>query len=195
MKNKFDNLTFGDTISKTKKKYLLSMLLLIIMLSVSLLLHADEDDHWEDDEHGSENEMLEELSEGLGTLTLWGFVLLNGLHYYSMGFKRLPKSARTGLPEMVKQPLKWKAGFRKYHYWGNPLLIGIAWLHGITAEASNLLVWSGWAIMLLLALSGFIMKLQRADHPGAKITRLLHMQHLMSIIMVIALFAGHVPLD
>ena len=68
MKTKFDNFTFGDTISKTKKKYMLSMLLLIMILSVSLVLLADEDDHWEDDEHGSENEMLEELSEPFGDL-------------------------------------------------------------------------------------------------------------------------------
>jgi hypothetical protein len=192
---KFNLMTVDVITRNINKNHMLRMLFLIIIFSVSLVLLADEDDHWEDDKHGSENEMLEELSEGLGTLTLWGFVLLNGLHYYSMGFKRLPKNTRTGLPEMAKLPLKWKVRFRKYHYWGNPLLIGIAWLHGITAEASNLLVWSGWGVMLLLALSGFIMKLQRADHPGAKITRLLHMQHLMSIIMVIALIAGHVPLD
>ena len=157
--------------------------------------HEGYEEEGEREHDGYEEEMAEEVSEGLGTDALWGFVVLNGLYYYSMTFKLLPKKSRNEMPGFAKTPLKWKSKFRQFHYWGNPLVIGIAWLHGITAEASNEMVWGGWAIMLLLALTGWIMKLQRADQPGAKITKLLHMQHLMSIIMVVALFAGHIPLD
>ncbi len=181
----------------TKGDQMLRMFLIIIIFTISPILFADDDDddHWERDGNGYENEYAKELSEGLGTIALWSFVVLNGLHYYSMSFKMLPKFTRTAMPGFIKEPLKWKSAFKQFHYWGNPLVIGLAWLHGITAEDSNQLVWMGWAIMLLLAFSGFIMKLQRADQPGAKITRLLHMQHLMSVIMVVALFAGHIPLD
>ncbi|MBC8258695.1 MAG: hypothetical protein H8E38_06760 [SAR324 cluster bacterium] len=171
------------------------MILVVVLFFMSIILFAGDNERWEREEYGSENEMLEEVSEGLGVLALWGFVLLNGLYYYSMVFKRIPKNSRKVFPQTVKQPLKWKAKFRRFHYLGNPFLLVIAWLHGVTAESSNQLVWGGWGIMVLLALSGLIMKIQRADQPGAKVTRLLHAQHFLSVLMIFALWAGHLPLD
>jgi hypothetical protein len=178
------------------------LLLLLLLLSVTAVgsLNADDDDHDDDDDHGfrgssHEYEGDEELSEGLGSLALLGFVTLNGLYFYSMGFKRLPKPVRTAAPKWVTLPLKLKSHFRNVHYLGNPLVIGIAWAHGVTAEESNLLVWAGWGLMLLLAFSGIIMKLQRADQPGARVNRLIHTQHLLSIAMVLLLWLGHGFLD
>lgn len=181
------------------------LVLLTTLLLVSAPLWADDDDWGEEDDrrssffggdgYGERGEGSEDASEALGNIALFGFVALNGLYYYSMGFKRAPKPLRTSSPSWVKLPLKWKNATRNFHYWGNPVLIGIAWLHGITAEEGNLLVWTGWGLMILLALSGLIMKLQRADAPGAKINRLIHSQHFLSIAMVLLLWVGHGFLD
>ncbi len=181
------------------------LVLLASLLLLSVPLWADDDDWGEGDDdrrsssffggEGYEGGEGSEAGEALGNVALLGFVALNALYYYSMGFKRAPKAVRTSSPSWVKQPLKWKNATRSLHYWGNPVLIGIAWLHGITAGEGNVLVWAGWGLMVLLALSGLIMKLQRADAPGAKVNRLIHSQHVLSIVMVLLLWVGHGFLD
>lgn len=188
-------LTQMKVLSSGKTRWIRVLLILLLLNVAPFVIADDDDERWENEGREHESEIAEEISESIGTIALWGFLLLNGLHYYSMGFKRIPKGARTSVPGIFKWPLKWKNRFRHYHYWGNPVLIGIALLHGITAEESNRLVWIGWGLMALLAVTGLIMKLQRADQPGAKVTRLLHMQHLMSVLMIISLLAGHLPLD
>ncbi|MBF0276188.1 MAG: hypothetical protein HQM13_00295 [SAR324 cluster bacterium] len=139
--------------------------------------------------------MMHEISEGLGVLSLWGLILLNVLYYYSMAFKLVPKTLRIQGPELIKKPLKWKAKFRKYHYWGNPVMIGIACIHGWYAEKTHWTLWLGWGILVLLSLSGFLMKLQKADQPGAKVNRLIHSQHFLSILMLLTLLIGHGIVD
>ncbi len=178
-----------------KSGWITAVLILLILSAPQNVVADDDEEGWEYENREHENEMAEEISEGLGTIALWGFLLLNGLHYYSMGFKRMPKGVRISVPGIFKWPLKWKNRFRHFHYWGNPVLIAIAWIHGVTAEDSNRLVWFGWGLMTLLAVTGLIMKLRRADQPGAGVTRLLHMQHLMSVLMIITMLAGHAPLD
>lgn len=179
-----------------------ALLLLTLVFVLGPPLLADDDD-WDDDDHNRDRSSFfresqegnEDVSEALGSLALFGFVALNSLYYYSMSFKLLPKPVRAHSPGLLKVPLKLKNMTRNFHYLGNPVFIGIAWLHGVTAEESNTIVWVGWGIMVLLALTGLIMKLQRADAPGAKVNRLIHSQHLLSIIMVLALVIGHGFLD
>lgn len=149
----------------------------------------------DDDRHDNGSKFLEEVSEGLGVVSLWGLIFLNALYYYGMTLRRLPKWIRQTLPNFFKKPLQWKGRFRHYHYWGNPGIIAIGYLHGIWAEESNILLWVGWGLLVLLAVSGLIMKIQKADLPGAKIHRLIHTQHTLSIAMVIILWIGHLLAD
>jgi len=142
-----------------------------------------------------ENKLLEEVSEGLGVAGLWGLIILNSLYYYSMGYKHIPKQAKTAAPDILKLPMKWKSRFRKYHYYGNPLAVATGFLHGIWAKKTNLLLWAGWGVLVVLCLTGLIMKLQKADAPGAKANRLIHTQHALSIAMVVCLLIGHALVD
>jgi len=50
-------------------------------------------------------------------------------------------------------------------------------------------------VLVLLCSTGLIMKLQKADAPGAKANRLIHTQHAFSIIMLVCLLIGHVLVD
>lgn len=152
----------------------------------------DDDDH---EERQKEHSPLEEVSHALGIASLLGLIVLNALYYYSMGLKRIPQAARARLPEKFKRPLKWKSRFRKYHYWGNPVVLGIGYLHGVWAEEENFILWAGWGLIVVLAISGLIMKLQKADEPGAKASRLIHSQHFFSVLMVVLLLIGHAVAD
>lgn len=174
---------------KTKTTFWIILAVLVAFLVLGPALAND------DDRLAKEDSFLEEVSEGLGVVSLWGLVFLNALHYYGMALRRLPKGIREILPHLFKKPLQWKGRFRHYHYWGNPVIIGIGYLHGIWAEESNLLLWAGWGLLVLLTISGLIMKLQKADLPGAKIHRLIHTQHTLSVAMVVLLWIGHLLAD
>ncbi|MGP0566835.1 MULTISPECIES: hypothetical protein [unclassified Nitrospina] len=153
---------------------------------------ANGDDH----DHESGDSFLEEVSDALGVLSLWGLVLLNALWYYHMGVRKLPRSVREALPDfVVRKPVQWKVRWRNYHYWGNPVMLGLSYLHGWWAEDSNWVLWAGWGLIGVLCLSGLAMKLQGADQPGAKVTRLLHTQHTLSVVMVVLLWVGHLFAD
>jgi len=130
-----------------------------------------------------------EGGEALGSITLWSFLILNSLYFYSMMFRALPKELKQ--TELFRFPIRLKVMIRNYHYWGNPVVVGIAYVHGIWSSGGNILLWGGWGIMVLLSLSGMLLKLQRADQPGAKFNRLLHSQHALSVIMLVMLLIGH----
>ncbi|MCP4296359.1 MAG: hypothetical protein GY786_12195 [Proteobacteria bacterium] len=164
----------------------------ILLFNPLTLLADDDDDH---DYRNGRDHVLEEISEGLGVVSMWGLVLFNGFYYYSMVFKSVPRSTKKSLPDFVKMPVKWKVKFKSYHYLGNPLMIGIAFLHGWWAEKSHPILWIGWAILPLLMTSGIIMKIQKADQVGAKVNRLIHTQHLLSITMILCLLIGHAFVD
>lgn len=174
---------------------------LLPMLSVSMVLIGPSstlyaDGYDDDDYRGNyeEHEANEDISNILGTLALWGMLIFNGLYYYTMMFRLSPPALRKNNP-LFKFGIRLKTHFRNFHYLGNPIIIIISYFHGITAEDSNFMVWIGWGLMVLLAITGTIMKLQRADAPGAKLNRLIHSQHILSIIMILSLLIGHSVLD
>lgn len=173
-------------------KLFIFAILVSFLLLLPIGLRADDDD---EKYRGSREHVMEEVSESLGTISLWGLILFNGLYYYCMAFKRVPKGFRTHAPEIAKQPLKWKTKFRKFHYWGNPVVIALAFLHGWWAEKTHPVLWWGWGILVFLMISGIIMKLQKADQPGAKVNRLIHTQHFFSIAMLVLLLVGHGLVD
>ena len=148
---------------------------------------ANEDNEGKETEH----ELLEEISETLGVGSLLGLIALNSLYYYSMAYRRWAHASRRRFPEIAKMPLHLKGKISRYHYWGNPIVTGIGFLHGIWAEHNTLILWCGWGLLVFLCISGFIMKLQGADQPGAKASRLIHGQHIVSILMVVFLLIGH----
>ncbi len=156
---------------------------------------ANGNENDENDEDHEEEEFLEEVSEGLGTVALWGFVVLNGVYYYSMGLRLVRGKRRRPPPPWLSRPVQWKAWIRKYHYWGNPGLIGIAFLHGWTSEDHNVLLWLGWGLMGVLAGSGWTMKRQGADRPGGRLSRLIHLQHSLAVLLVLLLWIGHALAD
>lgn len=147
---------------------------------------------WADEAKGDpEESVLNEVSEGLGVAVLWGMIVLNAAYYYSMAYRRWPRESRQRWPEICKKPLQWKGRLRNYHYWGNPAMTALGALHGIWAKHGSFLLWCAWALMICLCLSGYIMKTQGADQPGAKASRWLHTQHILAIIMAVLLLAGH----
>ncbi|MFQ5672741.1 MAG: hypothetical protein ACE5G9_06575 [Nitrospinales bacterium] len=174
-----------------KPRIQLLVIVFYLLASVSIAIA-----HGDDANHGAgENKLQEEVSHGLGVVSLWGLIILNSLYYYSMGYKRIPRQVKTSAPQYLKLPIKWKSRFRNYHYRGNPIVVAIAFLHGIWAEENNLLLWAGWGILVVLCLTGLIMKLQKADAPGAKANRLIHTQHAFSVIMLVGLLIGHALVD
>ena len=174
-----------------------STLFIVLFVTVCLMTAAPASAHGDDDHEGrgGKDEVLEEVSEVLGTLSLWGLIVLNGLYYYGMALKRLPKKTRAELPQNFKTPLRWKVRFRNYHYWGNPVVLGIGFLHGVWAEHQHFVLWMGWGLLVLLTFSGLIMKLQKADAPGAKAHRLIHTQHTLAVLMATLLLVGHALAD
>jgi hypothetical protein len=105
---------------------------------------------------------------------------------------RLPKDVRAGIPVHFKKLVtKHKTWLRPYHYRGNPIMIAIAWLHGVWAEDNNYILWMGWGLLVILAFSGWTMKRQGADGLGGKTSRLIHFQHSTSILMLILLLVVH----
>lgn len=163
-----------------------------LLIGVSVPALANGDDH----DHDSGDSFLEAVSDALGVASLWGLVVLNALWYYHMGVRKLPRPVREALPDfVVKKPVQWKVRWRNYHYWGNPVMLGLSYLHGWWAEDSNWVLWAGWGLIGVLCLSGLAMKLQGADQPGAKVTRLLHTQHTLSVVMVVLLWIGHLFAD
>lgn len=146
-------------------------------------------------DHEKQHEPLEEVSEVLGGVTLGGMILLNALYYYAMGVRLWRSKTKKGVPEKFKKPIQWKTRFRNFHYIGNPIMIGMAFLHGWWAEDTNFLLWLGWGIMVFLALSGLTMKFQGADKPGAKVSRLIHYQHAFALTVIVVLVIGHTLVD
>lgn len=168
------------------RKHFKTVLATVLTILVISAVPAFANENNEDNEHG----FLEELSETLGVGALLGLIALNSLYYYSMAYRQWPAS-RQRLPEIAKIPLRWKGRVRRYHYRGNPIITGIGFLHGIWAEHDHFILWCGWGLLVFLCVSGFIMKIQGADQPGAKASRLIHGQHIFSIAMVILLLIGH----
>ncbi|WP_282012229.1 hypothetical protein [Nitrospina watsonii] len=169
---------------------------MIFLLTWFLLLSPSPTAANGDDPHDKEDTVLEAVSDALGVVSLWGLVVLNAFWYYHMGVRRLPRRARNLVPDLfVRKPVQWKVRFRNYHYWGNPVMLGLSYLHGWWAEDSNWVLWAGWGLIGVLCLSGLAMKLQGADQPGAQVTRLLHTQHTLSVVMVLLLWVGHLFAD
>ncbi len=161
----------------------LGLLLLMTPLSMG---DDDGDDEREDDEG------FEDMGEDLGTASAW----LLGLTLAYFGWKRI-------LPQIRKylKTTEQKAQLKQLNAWNKKVLpihtlLGIAALvtgaiHGLMMDESSILLWTAIALMGLLSVSGALMRWKWPPREVKKGARLLHMQRLMSAIVVILLLVGH----
>ncbi len=158
-------------------------LVLLLMTPISL---ADDGDESEGDDG------FEDMGEGLGTVSAW----LLGLTLAYFGWKRALPGIRKHLKtteqkDKLKQVNTWNKKVLPIH-----TLLGITALitgaaHGLMMDEGGFLLWTAISLLVLLAVSGGLMRWKWPPREVKKGARLLHMQRLMSAVVVVLLLVGH----
>ena len=161
----------------------LGLLLLMTPLSMG---DDDGDDEKEDDEG------FEDIGEGLGTVSAWFL----GLTLAYFGWKRaLPPIRKhlkeTGQSDKLKQLNKWNKKVIPVHTILALVALATGVAHGMMMDESSALLWGAIALMVVLSVSGGTMRWKWPPREVKKGARLLHMQRLMSLVVVVLLVAGH----
>lgn len=171
--------------------WLLALLCGFLILSAPLAL-ADDEDEDEEDEDEDRSEGLEDIGESLGEVSAW----LLGLTLLYFGWKRaLPPIRKllkaAGEREQMKKLNSWNKRAIPIHTFLGTAALVTGFIHGLLMDESNLLLWLAVFLMGVLSVSGGLMRWKWPPREVKKGARLLHMQRLLSIVIVILLLLGH----
>ena len=161
----------------------LGLLLLMTPLSVG---DNDGDDESEDDDG------FEDMGEGLGTVSAWLLGLTLAYFVWKRALPGIRKHLKmTEQKDKLKQLNTWNKKVLPIH-----TLLGITALitgtvHGLMMDESSFLLWTSIALMGILSVTGGLMRWKWPPREVKKGARLLHMQRLMSAVVVILLLVGH----
>ena len=164
-----------------------SIALCLLLLLTPLSMGDDDGDDEREDDEG-----FEDMGEGLGTVSAWFL----GLTLAYFGWKRALPPIRKHLKETgqsveLKQLNKWNKKAIPVHIILALVALVTGVTHGMMMDESSTLLWGAIALMVVLSVSGGMMRWKWPPREVKKGARLLHMQRLMSLVVVVLLVAGH----
>jgi len=168
----------------------LSIALGLLLLASPVAALSDDDD--DEDEDEDDEDEFEDIGEDVGTVSAW----LLGLTLAYFGWKRVLPTIRKHLKQTEQ-----KDRLKSLNTWNKKVLplhtlLGVAALvtgtiHGLMMDEDALILWIAVALMGVLSISGGLMRWKWPPREVKKGARLLHMQRLLSAVVVILLLVGH----
>ena len=152
----------------------------------------DEDEVEDEDEDEDDDDRFEDAGESLGEISAW----LLGLTLAYFGWKRILPPIRKQLKaaeqkEQLKRLNSWNKRAIPVHTLLGTAAIATGFIHGLMMDDSHPTLWIAIFLMGVLSVSGGLMRWKWPPREVKKGARLLHMQRLLSIVVVILLLLGH----
>ncbi len=164
---------------------------LLIAFAPSAVADDHDEDEDEHDDEGRENE-LEDAGETVGEISAW----LLGLTLAYFGWKRVLPPIRKRLKaseqkDQLKRLNSWNKRAIPIHTLLGTAALITGFIHGLMMDESHPTLWIALFLMGVLSVSGSLMRWKWPPREVKRGARLLHMQRLISLVVVALLFVGH----
>lgn len=176
-----------------RRAWLIALLCALLVALASSVVADDHDEDDDEDEEGEgEDDRLEDAGESLGEISAW----LLGLTVAYFGWKRILPPIRKRLKAAGQKDQLKKLNSMNKRAIPVHTLLGTAalvtgFVHGLMMDDSHPTLWLAIFLMGVLSVSGGLMRWKWPPREVRKGARLLHMQRLISLVVVVLLLVGH----